>query len=72
MSVTELVDKVEAARLLGGEGKPVSISFVNQLLAQRRLQKVRLSYKVCRITRASIEAFLASRTINCARGAYLK
>ena len=53
MRVTELVDKVEAARLLGGEGKPVSISFVNQLLAQRRLQKVRLSYKVCRITRAS-------------------
>jgi hypothetical protein len=52
MSATDLIDKVETARLIGGEGKPVSIGFVNQLLAARILPKVRLSYKVCRIPRS--------------------
>jgi hypothetical protein len=45
MSATTLIDKIEAARLLGGEGKPVSIGFINQLLAKRVLPKVKLSHK---------------------------
>jgi len=54
----ELLTKKEAAAELGG----VSISFVNQLIAQRRLPRVRLSYKVCRIPRAAIEEYIRSRT----------
>jgi len=67
MSATDLITKAEAAQLLGGEGKPVSISFINQLLGRRRLQKVRLSYKVCRIPRASVEDYIRSRTVEVAR-----
>jgi hypothetical protein len=64
MSGTSLIDKVETARLLGGEGKPVSIGFVNQLLAKRILPKVKLSHKLCRIPRAAVEEYIRSRTIN--------
>lgn len=63
MSDTDLISKGEAAKLLGGEGKPVSISFVNQLLSSRRLPRVRLSYKVTRIPRQAVTDFIASRTI---------
>ncbi|MBE2180902.1 MAG: helix-turn-helix domain-containing protein [Chthoniobacterales bacterium] len=56
-----LITKQQAAEMIGGE-KPVSVSFINQLLARRKLPKVRLSYKVCRIPRAAVEAFIASRT----------
>lgn len=56
-----LITKAEAARLLGGD-EPVSISFVNQLLARRKLPRVRLSYKITRLPRAAVEAFIAART----------
>ena len=58
MNRTELIDKREAARRLGG----VSVSFVDQLLAKRLLPRVRLSYKVCRIPAAAVEAFIAEHT----------
>jgi hypothetical protein len=67
MSGTDLIDKVETARLIGGESSAVSIGFVNQLLAARILPKVRISYKVCRIPRAAVEEFIRKRTVN-ARG----
>lgn len=54
-----LLTKREVAEELGG----VSISFVNQLLARRRLPKVRLSYRVCRIPRAAVEEYIADRTL---------
>jgi hypothetical protein len=68
MSANDLITKEEAAKLLGGEGKPFSVSFINQLLAARRLTRVRLSYKCVRIPRKSVEEYIASRTIN-AKGA---
>lgn len=61
MSAETLLTKQEAANLLGGS-TPVSVSYVNQLLARRKLPKVRLSYKVCRIPRAAVEEFIHSRT----------
>ena len=56
--ISDLVDKEETARLLGD----VSISFVNQLLAKKKLPKVRLSYRVCRIPRAAVEDYIRSHT----------
>jgi len=56
----ELITKAEAAQMLGG----VTVGYVDQLLAKRRLPKVRLSYKVCRIPRQAVADFIASRTIN--------
>ena len=56
--ISDLVDKEETARLLGD----VSISFVNVLLAKKRLPKVRLSYRVTRIPRAAVEEFIARNT----------
>jgi len=44
--------------MLGG----VSVSFVNQLLAKKKLPKVRLSYRVTRIPRQAVEEFIAART----------
>jgi len=61
MSANDLLTKQEAANLLGGS-KPVSISFIDQLLARRKLPRVRLSYKVCRIPRAAVEEYIRSRT----------
>jgi predicted DNA-binding transcriptional regulator AlpA len=54
-----LLTKREVAEELGG----VSVSFVNQLLARRLLAKVRLSYRVCRIPRASVEQYIRERTM---------
>jgi len=54
-----LLTKQETAEELGG----VSVSFVNQLLARRRLPKVRLSYRVCRIPREAVEKYIADRTL---------
>ncbi len=62
-SHADLIDKSEVARILGGELTPVSISFVNQLLARKKLPRVRLSYKVVRIPRQAVEDFILSRTI---------
>ena len=39
-----LIDKAETARQIGGN-KPVSISFVNQLLAKKVLPRVRIGYR---------------------------
>jgi hypothetical protein len=58
----DLISKGETAKLLGGQSEPVSISFVNQLLAKKKLPKVRLSYRVCRIPRQAVEDFIAART----------
>ena len=58
----DLISKGETAKLLGGQSSPVSISFVNQLLAKKKLPKVRLSYRVCRIPRSAVEEFIAART----------
>ena len=57
-SPAALIDKREAARRLGG----VSVRFVDELLAKRLLPRVRLSYKVCRIPAAAVEAFIAEHT----------
>ena len=54
----DLIDKIEVGRMLGG----VSVSFVNQLLAKKKLPKVRLSYRVPRIPRQAVEEFIAART----------
>ena len=54
-----LLTKREVAEELGG----VSVSFVNQLLARRLLAKVRLSYRVCRIPRESVEQYVRDRTL---------
>lgn len=61
MSANDLLTKQETANLLGGS-TPVSISYVDQLLARRKLPRVKLSYKVCRIPRAAVEEFIRSRT----------
>ena len=58
----ELISKGETAILLGGQSSPVSISFVNQLLARKKLPKVRLSYRVCRIPRQAVEDYIARNT----------
>jgi excisionase family DNA binding protein len=55
-SNSDLLTKREVARFLG-----CSISFVNCLLSRRKLPKIRLSYKVVRIPRDSLEAFIRSR-----------
>jgi hypothetical protein len=62
MSADDLISKGETATLLGGQSEPVSISFVNQLLAKKKLPKVRLSYRVCRIPRAAVEEYIRSHT----------
>jgi excisionase family DNA binding protein len=53
-----LLTKQETGLLLGG----VSVSFINQLLAKKKLPKVRLSYRVTRIPRKAVEEFIAART----------
>jgi excisionase family DNA binding protein len=55
---SNLVTKQEVAEMLGG----VSISFVNSLLARRKLPRVRLSYKLTKIPREAVEKFIESRT----------
>jgi hypothetical protein len=58
----ELIDKREAARLIGGS-KPVSISFIDQLLARKVLPRVKLSYKVTRIPLKAVSEYIAIRTV---------
>jgi len=55
---SDLLTKGQVAEMLGG----VSISFVNALLARRKLPRVRLSYKITRIPRVAVEVFIKSRT----------
>jgi excisionase family DNA binding protein len=54
----DLLSKSETAELLGG----VSVSFVNQLLGKKKLPKVRLSYRVCRIPRKAVEEYITAHT----------
>lgn len=60
--LTELLDKKEAARRIGGS-RPVSISYIDWLLAKGILPRVRLSYKMTRIPSEAVDAFVRSRTI---------
>jgi hypothetical protein len=58
-----LIDKVETARQIGGN-KPVSISFVNQLLAKKLLPRVRISYRVTRIPQSAVTEYIRTHTVN--------
>jgi hypothetical protein len=58
-----LIDKVETARQIGGN-KPVSISFVNQLLARKLLPRVRISYRVTRIPQDAVTEYIRNHTVN--------
>lgn len=53
-----LLTKQQVAEMLGG----VSISFVNSLLARRKLPRVRLSYKLTKIPREAVLKFIEART----------
>ncbi len=55
-----LITKQETAGLMGG----VSRSYINQLLAQKKLPKIRLSYRVVRIPRQAVLDFITSRTMD--------
>ena len=57
-----LLSKEDTAKLLGGENSPVSLSFVNVLLAKKKLPKVRLSYRVTRIPRQAVEDYIRTHT----------
>ena len=54
---SNLITKREAAEYLG-----VSVSFVNSLLAKRKLPRVRLGYRVTKIPLCAVEKFVESRT----------
>jgi hypothetical protein len=60
----ECVSKQEAAELLGGRTKPVSISTINVMLARKVLPKIRLSYRLVRIPKRAVLDYIARRTIN--------
>ena len=62
MSPNQLVSKAEAAAILGG----VSVSFINSLLARKKLPRVRLSYKCVRIPRQAVEDYISKRTTEAA------
>ena len=59
---TDLITKAEAAILLGGKSEPVSKALVDQLLAKKKLPKVRISYRVTRIPRAAVEEYIRRHT----------
>ncbi len=59
----DLITKGETARLLGGEAEPVSEAYVNNLLARKKLPKVRLSYRLVRIPRQAVLDYIAKRTV---------
>ena len=58
-----LIDKAETARQIGGN-KPVSISFVNQLLAKKVLPRVRIGYRTVRIPQDAVTEYIRSHTVN--------
>ena len=49
-----LIDKKETARRIGGQ-PPVSVRFVEELIARGILPKVKLSHKVVRIPAEAVE-----------------
>ena len=53
--------------MLGGD-EPLSLGFIDKLLARRILPRVKLSYKVCRIPREAVEEYIRIRTINAIGG----
>jgi excisionase family DNA binding protein len=59
----DLLSKTEVAKILGG----VSVSYVNVLLSKKKLAKIRLSYRVTRIPRASVEEFIHNSTVESRR-----
>jgi hypothetical protein len=61
-----LIDRVETARQIGGN-KPVSISFVNPLLARKLLPRVRISYRLTRIPQAAVSGEGFPRDIDANR-----
>ena len=62
----KLITKKQTALLIGGEESPVSLSYINQLIARKKIPSVRLSYRVTRIPREAVEDFIAARTIKAA------
>jgi excisionase family DNA binding protein len=59
MKNQSLLTKLEASEEMGG----VSLSFVNQLIARKKLPVVKLGYKTVRIRRTDIEDFLQKHTL---------
>lgn len=59
----KLIDKAETARQIGGN-KPVSIFFVNQLLAKKVLPCVRIGYRTVRTPQDAVTEYVRSRTVN--------
>jgi hypothetical protein len=59
----QLLDKAETARQIGGS-KPVSISFIDQLLARRILPRVRIGYRTVRIPQDAVTEYIRCRTVN--------
>lgn len=54
-----LLTKLEAGDEMGG----LSVSFVNQLIARKKLPVVKLGYRTVRIRRTDVEAFLQNHTL---------
>ena len=61
-----MVTKKAAARILGGD-EALSIRFVDELFAKKKLKKVRYSYRTVRIALCDIYAFIDSRTVHAVR-----
>ena len=61
--IMNLITKEQAARMIGGDESPVSISYINQLIARKKLPTHRMSYRVTRIPRESVEEFISSRLV---------
>ena len=49
--------------MIGGDESPVSTSYINQLIARKKLPTVRMSYRITRIPRESVEEFISSRLV---------
>jgi len=59
MKSNQLLTKRET----GGEMGGVSVSFVNQLIAQKLLPVVKLGYRTVRIPRAAVLDYIAKHTV---------
>ena len=60
MKAIELLTKVEAAEALRGG---VTVSFINQLIARKKLAVVKLGYRTVRIPRAALENYIETHTV---------
>lgn len=61
---SDLLTKSQVGEMLGG----VSLFYVNSLLSQKKLPKIRFSYKMVRVPRQAVLDFITNRTIE-AKGA---